>query len=340
MPPTIQSVTGTLTHGSLLTIASTATDFGAHADWNNTGSLTWKGRDFLCKAFKDVEDGTLESDGFSETAGNPENFAIVTTPVRTNRTYSVRRYWNDANTGALGLSQGADHTEWYANWWMRWNNVSTNVKSFRLWSDGTNDVTLFCHGPGNDWTATDGINENGGLGIGPTADTWHHMEAYMRAVSTSDHGLQVWQDAVLAISVVNQSGIYPQLQPYNDGGHTWDLIDYFDGFNGSTYWNDLYLDHTRARVEIGNAATRATCTQIEIQIPVTWTTSQITISVNQGAFASNASVWLYVVDSSGVVSADGEPIQFGQTYGGSQRIISHTYNITRPQHFRKIHPKI
>ena len=84
--------------------------------------------------------------------------------------------------------------------------------------------------------------------------------------------------------------------------------------------DDLYIDNTMARVEIGNSSTWATCTVKVIQIPHTsWGDTSIQITINRGSFGKTAEAWLYVVAADGTVSdndtgtagAQGYPIQFG-----------------------------
>lgn len=67
------------------------------------------------------------------------------------------------------------------------------------------------------------------------------------------------------------------------------------------YYRDLYYDDTYARVVVGNAATYAACTQTEIQIPLEWSDTQITVGVNLGSFESLAGYWVYVFDSSNTI---------------------------------------
>jgi len=84
--------------------------------------------------------------------------------------------------------------------------------------------------------------------------------------------------------------------------------------------DDVYIDNTRARVEIGNASTWSGCTHREVQIPTSWSSGSITATVNQGSFADGASAYLYVVDAEGAASASGYPITIGQ--------VSHSLTVT------------
>ena len=77
------------------------------------------------------------------------------------------------------------------------------------------------------------------------------------------------------------------------------------------YWDDIYLDNSWARVEIGDKAYYNSCTHREIQIPSSWSENLITINVNQGSFVNGKPLYLYVVDAGGSVNNQGYPIIFG-----------------------------
>lgn len=66
--------------------------------------------------------------------------------------------------------------------------------------------------------------------------------------------------------------------------------------------DDVYIDFTRARVEIGDAATWAACTHRELQIPTAWSSTSITAVVNAGTFSSFTGCYLYVVEATGNVT--------------------------------------
>jgi len=105
-----------------------------------------------------------------------------------------------------------------------------------------------------------------------------------------------------------------------------DLIDVFTmlfagcGYNTTEYplmWqDDIYVDNTRARVEIGDASNWSDCIHRDIQIPTSWSDDSIAIDVNQGSFAVGEDVYLYVVDSDGVVNEEGYPVTIGSEGSG------------------------
>lgn len=76
-------------------------------------------------------------------------------------------------------------------------------------------------------------------------------------------------------------------------------------------WGEIYIDNTRAKVEICDTNSWATRTHCEIQIPeMTWNDGQIKIRVNQGSFADGANGYVYVVDSIGNVNETGMFVTF------------------------------
>jgi len=93
------------------------------------------------------------------------------------------------------------------------------------------------------------------------------------------------------------------------------------------YYDDVYVDDTRARVEVGNASAWAACTKREVQIPIQWTKDvtpgkdEIAVTVNQGSFRYDENAWLFVVDSLGNPSA-GHPITFGRSASWLAHVIN------------------
>lgn len=90
------------------------------------------------------------------------------------------------------------------------------------------------------------------------------------------------------------------------------------GWEADVYTDDVYIDTTQARVELGDKSTWSSCTFREIQPATTWTGTNgpIVISTNRGRFGSSDTAYLYVVDSDGNVNSSGVPITFGSTSGG------------------------
>ena len=79
-----------------------------------------------------------------------------------------------------------------------------------------------------------------------------------------------------------------------------------------TFWDDVYIDNTPARIELGNAATYGACTHREIQIPSAWSDTQVSLTMNTGTFDGGQVAWLYVATANNVVSP-GYQITLGGT---------------------------
>ncbi|MDD2735981.1 MAG: hypothetical protein PHF56_18765 [Desulfuromonadaceae bacterium] len=73
------------------------------------------------------------------------------------------------------------------------------------------------------------------------------------------------------------------------------------------YFDDMYIDNSLARVELCNTPTWATRTYCEIQPATAWVVDKITVNFNRGGFTDGQKVYVYVVDSNGVVSSDVSP---------------------------------
>lgn len=86
-----------------------------------------------------------------------------------------------------------------------------------------------------------------------------------------------------------------------------------------TAWlEDIYVDSTFSRVMIGDASTYAACTHLEMQPPSAWGSGQVTVTLNIGSFAPNATVYFYAFDSAGSPNTSG----FAATLGSSQNVTS------------------
>lgn len=81
---------------------------------------------------------------------------------------------------------------------------------------------------------------------------------------------------------------------------------------GTVDINNIYIDDTPQRVEIGNSPIWDSCTYREILIPSAWSDTSITASFRQGVFANGATVYLFVVGSDNTRSS-GKAITIGGT---------------------------
>jgi hypothetical protein len=142
-------------------------------------------------------------------------------------------------------------------------------------------------------------------------DTWVRIDTYLKqsAANTANGALKYWVNGALDINHANTIT--------RTTSNTWDLLllGCFIRQNQPVqiYMDDVYIDITQARVEIGNASTWAACTHKEIQPPTAWSASSVTVTVNRGSFGDTDAAYLYVVDSTGAVNSSGYAITFGDT---------------------------
>ncbi|MBI2450949.1 MAG: hypothetical protein HYV52_01255 [Parcubacteria group bacterium] len=99
---------------------------------------------------------------------------------------------------------------------------------------------------------------------------------------------------------ISQTGTYLSTPHFGYG-----LVNVPTGQAVSTYWDDLYIDNSWARVEVCAGATSTIRNKCEIQIPSAWSNTSIIITLNQGSFSDFISTYLYVIDENGNVNANG-----------------------------------
>jgi hypothetical protein len=148
-------------------------------------------------------------------------------------------------------------------------------------------------------------------GTGPDfqVDKWHRVEVWAdsssNTVSVAIDGVNAW---------TKRNWLAPSLSL---NGHTVDYPNMIDsssrgcGTAGSYNFDDIFVNFTAARVELGDAATWSAVRKKEVQLPVSWGSGSVTVRVNGGEFASGQSAYLYVVNSSGAVNSNGFPVKLG-----------------------------
>lgn len=80
---------------------------------------------------------------------------------------------------------------------------------------------------------------------------------------------------------------------------------------GVRYWDQLYVDTTRARVEVCNANTKAASDHCEIQKTFSWSNTSISFTGYKGSFNTGDKAYLYVYNGNGEVNTAGYPITLG-----------------------------
>ena len=141
--------------------------------------------------------------------------------------------------------------------------------------------------------------------------TWHRFDIYVDLTKPEGQKIHNWYvdgkklprthefynvDANLTSSgVINGFNYLSWLMYQFEGDDTYTWFQYMD---------DAFADLTQARVEISESATWNETIQVrkEIQIPLTWSDTEITVSTNLGQFASSDTLYVYVINDDGTVS--------------------------------------
>lgn len=326
--PAINGVSGSVAHGGTLTIQGSG--FGTKT---TAAPVVW-----------DDASGTnvLDKwDGAWPTSQFPAYALTYRAPMRGvapphNR---VGKYLAGAH-GSTGATGGQNVMVWknrtlstpgytYASWYQRsdpaW--VFGDDNNFKLfdWSTGTEPYgSQYCyieHNPRFTSLTSTGAWAGSCNGWGQEAtnlfNQWVKIEVEIKWTSQSDGYMKVWDNGRLVVDVKQATDSY-------SGTARNDAIGGFARMqnqpNNWRYFADLYLDHSRARVILGNASTLATSTRREVQIPSQWSNSSLAVTVNRGALTDGQTAYLYVVDPNGTVNALGFPVVLS---GG-------TVNITAP----------
>lgn len=138
-------------------------------------------------------------------------------------------------------------------------------------------------------------------------DTWVQVEEYYRLndVGVANGAHMTWVNG-------NPQIIRSTLQPRTAASQKFNCsylvigMDYWineGSTNGVTVWyDDHYLDTSRARLVLANASTWAASTQRSPQPATQWSSGSITAPLRRAGFAAG-NAWLYVVRHDGAVSA-------------------------------------
>lgn len=289
--------------------------------------------------FDDFEAGTpnetLSGWEFSTSHGRCPVYS--TTYARPNSERSAKCLFDGGQwLSSFGVTSVADITEVYVDAWYLYSPAdppSRNHKLIRLYAGRDSGVpNLYfshdCHQESGR-IGSDGVSEGNSYDYNDYSwsladENWIHIQGYVKASSTA-------MDDGIALLWINCDKITdePAFRTRTEANPTlWHGV-WFGNYLGHdavsgcpespgasyTYWDDVYVDFTQARVELGNAPTYDACTHREIQIPTQWSDTSITITVNGGSFETGSELYLFVVDQPGIVSA-GYPVVLGGQSGG------------------------
>lgn len=155
-----------------------------------------------------------------------------------------------------------------------------------------------------------------------TFGEWHRIEMYSKVNSQLDANdgiLQMWDNGKLLVNLTGianttSSQLYPSARTYR-----WFVLPFYvahdPGGDHNIFYDDVYIDNTRARVEMCQNNTWNTRGKCEPQIPTSWSVdgSRIVVTANKGQLINNSTVYLYVVNNDGTVNTNGYPLTLSST---------------------------
>ncbi|MGB3073225.1 MAG: hypothetical protein WBP40_03175 [Candidatus Moraniibacteriota bacterium] len=237
--------------------------------------------------------------------------------------------WNNS------LTVYSPQSEYFASWYVYYDHyggsISRNTKPWVMYGSVNNEPHTYSGwGDLADSSLRSSIadggwsNPNEAYGGPATPDfygKWLKLEVYLKQSSpgVANGAYKVW---------VTEPGQTTSLSLNRDPVQTrsvssvWSQFTFVGAYCDSDpmdrkyriYADDFYFDKTRARVEIGNAPTYSATTVREVQPATAWSATGVSVTVNRGSFADAATAYLYVIDSTGAVNANGFPVTIG---GGS-----------------------
>lgn len=246
--------------------------------------------------------------------------------------YAVHRnglHWSHFTVGERAAPI-PDSLTYYHSFWFRFNTPRPlgtvgETKLIRIFGSNPKqslpDRPFVKSGGVGDWWTTshakayDGLEPyKNWLDHSPDENMWHRVEATYRQSSAggvADGSIQVALDGVVQAS-------FADLITRSDSADRWIKADFFSGMtnwdtaNTDLTWekwvDDAYLSKTWQRVELCDSSTWDNRRQCELQSATAWADGQIEVNYSSGGFAGGQTVYVYVLDASGVVNINGFPL--------------------------------
>lgn len=333
--------TGDWGHANVATITA-ASGLGTHADYNADND-TWQGHNYLNYAFYDFDDAlnvspdtyagwTAAADDFSpfheggtfSNASDRATYGIsfeVGGPSRSGEYYQ-RVYATDERGGFTidNAEQNGQRLYYFYKFRTEATVDQQSGKHFRIWADNEN----IWHSPDCKSTEFKSYDDVGGQATFYLSDvvrpgaTWVVLEQYYDPTATDisrDH--QSWMDGATYGGDWDTDTDILTADP-GWSGHTTDFPNMIDnagrgcGTAGSFSYTDIFIDHTLRRVVISDASSwnHDTDQDFEIQIPITWSDTEITFGINAGRWTDEqlTGKYVYVIDDDDTQIAKFGPI--------------------------------
>ena len=216
-----------------------------------------------------------------------------------------------------------DPDAFYVNWWVR----STIAQS--AWSQSSSKILRACASEqtsysdvadtrmslwGSALLIVTGANpltsENVWNSLSLQPNEWHNMEAVF-----DNRQVDGWESRGGRVTVKRDGYA---VHDTTFGGQHGVAELYVIGFDPSVTapyesdvfeFGEVYIDTTQARVVVANASDLMAATHTEVQIPVSWTESLITVTANAGTFSAGEQLYFFVYDRAGRRNQMGFPVE-------------------------------
>lgn len=312
--PSVSGTSGTASSGQTLTISGNG--FGSKS---TAAPLLWD--DFEAGTAGNVIAGSAARVG--KWDGSNASVKYTTAKVHAGNKAAFHDFISNYNAS---LNKDGSFPRLYMDFWILTDYVdrqSRNWKPWRLYGDNDSlqlDYVWLCNGQlGNRVEEKAGWSMGDWGGNGYSKNTWMHIQLVYGASSpggadgTIRHTIdgQTYGMNSGAVMTRKTSANFNQVRI----GHYWaqDGIDGCSSNGGArVYVDNVYLDTSWARVELGNASSYAASTKREIQVPTAWSDSSVKINVNTGTFTAGSTAYLFVTDANNNTSP-GIAIKVGAT---------------------------
>jgi hypothetical protein len=282
-----------------------------------------------------------DTGSWSVSSAAPPKYS--TAQLRTNSSMAVYHDYNPSSrsnwNSYYSKTFAADNTKFvYITWWSYHTNVAVgadnNWKPMRAYGN-TGLLPQFALTFQNSSWTTFGIMNTSGSFTNMQELTWStawpnnrwvrvEFIGYLGTANNSDGYQRYFLHTNPGTTAITDSGIAnsgsPNITNISQGFSVVIPEEYMkegNGWEADVYTDDIYIDTTQARVEIGDKSTWSACTHREIQLPTAWSANSVTVTVNRGSFNSGETAYLYVVDADGNVNAQGYPIVIGGGAGSA-----------------------
>ena len=335
-------------NGSVTVSGAGCPDLGSRPDFN-VAKHSWHSKRFLAFRFDDFEAGVpiggskaYNQNGFySQFGGAPWVVADDALTLQPSggpgvSPHFVRRIYTDrgpsSESGGLSVDVSGSNGTIYTTFKFLMAPSTQGGKIFRAWSNQPTYnfyVSAGCRSyaarGGSECTATECAEKKTHWGSEPkfTPGIWHRAEILASAGSVS-----VVIDGVTAWVAPNWLS-----RDVDFNGHTLDFPNMIDSpkrtstldgqscntTNGSYNFDDIYVDFTPVRLEIGDSPNWFSVVHREVQLVTAWQPQRIDFALNLGELSPSKPLFAYVVTSHGPLSAVGIPVS---GFGGASREVA------------------